>query len=75
MFYRIDDLKKRKKQTKLDHESLLKKSDELSVKAEKTLKWELLAQANANRKRAQEKLVQYEEIAKKLDAKVEQLKN
>lgn len=70
----IEEIKKRKKQAEKDHESLVKSADDLCIKAENTGKLELLSQANANRKRAKEKLTVVQELDKKLDTKLDQLK-
>lgn len=70
----IEELKKRKKQVKLDHEGLVKQADKLYQEAEKKGKLTLLAQANANSKAAKDKLVIHEKLSKELDEKIEQLK-
>lgn len=71
----LEDLKKKKKQAKLDQEALEKKADTLSVEAEKNLKWDLLAQANANRKAAKEKQKIFEKLSQAVDDKLTELKN
>ena len=59
---------------KKKYKTLVKSADDLCVKAENTGKLELLSLANANRKRAKEKLTVVQELDKKLEAKLDQLK-
>ena len=70
----IEELKEKKKRMKLDIDSLVKSTDDLSVKAEETGQLTLVTKSNALRKAAKDKTLQLQEVEDKLNGKLEALK-
>ncbi|XP_052808541.1 uncharacterized protein LOC128237234 [Mya arenaria] len=70
----IEELKRQCKQAKLDIDSLTKSADSYSMKAEKESNLSFIAHSNSLRQKAKDKMSFSDKISKKLDEKVQQLK-
>ena len=73
----IEELKEKKKRMKLDIDSLVKSTDDLSIKAEaaeETGQLTLVTKSNALRKAAKDNTLQLQEVEDKLNGKLEALK-
>lgn len=71
----LDDIKKRKKQTVTDIKELTKDADKLAMKAENKGNLTLLAKSNSMRAKATEKEAQLKLLEKKLEDKLNEIKN
>lgn len=71
----VDELKKTKKLIELNVSGLLSSADDLAAKAEQLGQVPLIAQSNAMRKAAKEKEWELNDIQKKLDLKLNEIKN
>lgn len=71
----VDELKKTKKRIELTISGLLSSADDLATNVEQLGQVQLIGQSNAMRKAAKEKERELSEIQKKLDLKLNEIRN